>query len=371
MAILRQFRGDTAPIARSEVSVYRVPTDSPESDGTFEWDATTMILVQLSAGNKTGVGYTYGHACIAQLIRETLAPLVMGRDAFDVPGAWNQMVHSIRNNGRPGLCSMAIAAVDAALWDLKAKLLNVPLAKLLGMARESVPVYGSGGFTSYSDAQLRKQFGAWAEQGIGMVKMKVGRDPHGDTSRVAVVRKAVGRDVELFVDANGAYTRKQALEMAERFAEHDVRWFEEPVSSDDLDGLRVLRDRAPAGMMIAAGEYGYDDVYFRRMLDAGAVDVLQADATRCAGITGLLQASALAQASGVPFSAHTAPALHLHACCALPSVHSIEYFHDHARIEQMFFDGARPPRNGQLVPDLSRPGMGLEFKRADAARYAA
>jgi L-alanine-DL-glutamate epimerase-like enolase superfamily enzyme len=181
----------------------------------------------------------------------------------------------------------------------------------------------------------------------------------------------VGSDVELFVDANGAYTRKQALEMAERFAEHDVRWFEEPVSSDDLDGLRVLRDRAPAGMMIAAGEYGYEDVYFRRMLEAGAVDVLQADATRCAGITGFLQASALAQASGVPFSAHTAPALHLHVCCALPAVHSIEYFHDHARIEQMFFEGARPPRNGQLVPDLSRPGMGLEFKRADAARYAA
>jgi L-alanine-DL-glutamate epimerase-like enolase superfamily enzyme len=175
----------------------------------------------------------------------------------------------------------------------------------------------------------------------------------------------------LFVDANGAYTRQQALAQAERFAEHGVTWFEEPVSSDDLDGLRLLRDRGPAGMEVAAGEYGYDLVYFLRMLEAGAVDVLQADATRCAGFTELARVSALCAARSLRLSSHTAPALHLPACLSLaPAVH-LEWFHDHARIERMLFDGAVQPVAGRLRPDFSRPGLGLELKRKDAERYAA
>jgi L-alanine-DL-glutamate epimerase-like enolase superfamily enzyme len=171
------------------------------------------------------------------------------------------------------------------------------------------------------------------------------------------------------VDANGAYSRKQALKFAERFAELGVSWFEEPVSADDLEGLRLLRDRAPAGMDIAAGEYGFDLWYFRRMLEAGAVDVLQADATRCAGITGFLQAATLCQARGLELSAHCAPALHVHPCCAIQPLRHLEYFHDHVRIEHQVFDGALTPVDGALYPDLSRPGLGLEFKRADAARF--
>jgi L-alanine-DL-glutamate epimerase-like enolase superfamily enzyme len=173
------------------------------------------------------------------------------------------------------------------------------------------------------------------------------------------------------VDANGAYSRKQALAKAELFAEQRVRWFEEPVSSDDLEGLRLLRDRAPAGMAIAAGEYGYDINYFRRMLEAGAVDVLQADVTRCAGITELVRAGALCQAWNVPFSAHTAPSIHAHACCAVEPLEHCEYFHDHVRIERMLFDGVLEPVDGALVPDLARPGLGLELKRSDAARFQA
>jgi L-alanine-DL-glutamate epimerase-like enolase superfamily enzyme len=257
------------------------------------------------------------------------------------------------------------------LWDLKAKLFEVPLVVLLGKCRDRVPVYGSGGFTSYSIDRLQKQLGGWAEQGIRMVKMKVGSHPEEDRDRVSAARAAIGNHVQLFVDANGAYSRKQALRMAEQFAEFDVRWFEEPVSSDDLEGLRLIRDRAPAGMEIAAGEYGYDQYYFRHMLEAGAVDLLQADATRCEGISGFLRASVLAQSFHTPFSAHTAPSVHCHPCCALSEFRHIEYFHDHARIEQMLFDGAAVPVDGNLIPDLSRPGMGLEFKRKDARRFAA
>jgi L-alanine-DL-glutamate epimerase-like enolase superfamily enzyme len=241
---------------------------------------------------------------------------------------------------------------------------------LLGAARETVPVYASGGFTSYDSDALVEQLTRWLTDGNDQVKIKVGRSPPDDVARVRAARRAIGPDVGLFVDANGAYTTKQALALAEEFAQSAVSWFEEPVSSDDLDGLRLLRERAPATIEIAAGEYGYDPAYFRRMLAAGAVDVLQADATRCLGISGFLAASALADAFAVPLSAHTAPALHVHVCCGVQNVRHLEWFHDHVRLERLLFDGIVEPERGRLRPDLSRLGHGLELKQADAQRYA-
>jgi L-alanine-DL-glutamate epimerase-like enolase superfamily enzyme len=356
-------------IERIAVSAFTVPTDFPESDGTLAWDSTTLVLAEAQAGGATGIGYSYTGTAAARLVRDVLAGAVQGLDAMDVPGAWEAMRHAVRNLGRPGIVSSAIAAVDVALWDLKGRLLGLSLLALLGAVREAIPVYGSGGFTSYPLDRLREQLGGWSAAGISRVKMKVGRDPAADLERVRAARDAIAPGDELFVDANGAYTRKQALAFAEKLADLGVTWFEEPVSSDDLDGLRLLRDRAPAGLAIAAGEYGYDLFYFRRLLEAGAVDVLQADATRCAGITELLRVGALCAAQPVPLSAHTAPALHAAPCCALaPAVH-VEYFHDHARIERMLFDGAPVPQGGALVPDRSRPGLGLDFKRADAERF--
>ena len=358
------------PIQHLTVSAYRVPTDVPESDGTLAWDSTTLVLVEVTAGNVQGLGYTYADTATAQLIQDKLAEVVLGGDAMAMPGAWAAMVAAIRNLGRPGIAFMAIAAVDAALWDVKARLLGVPLLTLLGAVRDRVPVYGSGGFTAYTVAQLQAQCAGWVADGIPRVKMKIGRHPEADLDRVAAVRQAIGPEAELFVDANGAYNCKQALAFARAFRDSNVSWFEEPVSSDDLEGLRLLRDQGPAGMDITAGEYGYDLVYFRRMLAAGAVDVLQADATRCAGITGFLRVGALCEAWGIPLSAHCGPSLHAHPCCALTRVRHVEYFHDHARIEHMLFDGALTPAHGALQPDLSRPGLGLTFKHADAARYA-
>jgi L-alanine-DL-glutamate epimerase-like enolase superfamily enzyme len=352
-----------------EVSAYTIPTDAPESDGTYEWDRTTLVLVEASAGGRSGLGYSYADTATARLIDELLADVVRGRDAMAVPAIWAAMTHAVRNLGRPGIASMAISAVDSALWDLKARLLDLPLVELLGQAHDSAPVYGSGGFTSYSIERLREQLIGWAAEGIPRVKMKIGTHPEDDLGRVKAAREAVGPGVDLFVDANGAYSRKQALAFAEAFAGLGVSWFEEPVSADDLEGLRLLRDRAPAGMDIAAGEYGYDLSYFRRMLEAGAVDVLQADATRCAGITGFLQVAPLCQARGLGLSAHCAPALHVHPCCAVLPLRHLEYFHDHARIEHLLFDGVPTPVAGRLHPDLSRPGMGLQFKHSDAERY--
>ena len=358
------------PVDALEVRAYQVPTDAPESDGTYEWRATTLVVVEITAGGTSGLGYTYADTATETLIHDLLAPVVRGRNAMNVAGAWSAMVAAIRNLGRPGIASMAISAVDTALWDLKARLLELPLVTLLGAVHDAVAVYGSGGFTSYTIKQLQEQLAGWVASGIARVKMKIGRDRSADSHRVRAARQAIGNEAQLFVDANGAYSRKEALGSARVFATLGVTWFEEPVSSDDLEGLRLIRDLGPAGMDIAAGEYGYDLFYFRRMLEAGAVDVLQADVTRCGGITEFLRIGALCQARSLPLSAHCAPTLHISVACALPNIRHLEYFHDHDRIEHMLFDGAPVPRGGKLSPDLSRPGLGIEFKRKDAQRYA-
>ncbi|HEX8907942.1 MAG TPA: enolase C-terminal domain-like protein [Anaeromyxobacteraceae bacterium] len=358
-----------APIEAIEVRAATLPTDAPESDGTFAWDRTTIVLAEARGGGATGLGWTYADAATARLARELLAPRLAGLPALDVEGAWLELSRAVRNLGRPGVAAMAVSALDAALWDLKARLLGVPLFRLLGAARTAIPAYGSGGFTSYTIARLQAQLGGWAEQGFRRVKMKIGREPPADVPRARAAREAVGPAVELFVDANGAYGRKQALAQAEALAPLGVTWLEEPVSSDDLEGLRLVRDRAPAGMDVAAGEYGYTPWYFRRMLAAGAVDVLQADATRCGGPTGFLRAAALCDAFELPLSAHCAPQLHAHLCCAAARAVHVEYFHDHARIERLLFDGALTPERGELRPDPGRPGVGVELKRSELEKY--
>jgi L-alanine-DL-glutamate epimerase-like enolase superfamily enzyme len=357
---------------RLDVSTFTIPTDGEESDGTLAWDSTTIVVVEARDGGETGLGYTYGSAAIGELIASKLSGVVADTDPMDPQAAWGAMTGAIRNNGETGIAYMAVSAVDVALWDLKARLLGLPLARLLGRWRDETPVYGSGGFTSYSTRRLVGQLAGWVEQGIPRVKMKVGREPGDDPDRVRAVRRAIGDQPELFVDANGAYSRKQALELAERFREVGrVSWFEEPVSSDDLSGLRLVRDRGPAGMEVAAGEYGYELPYFERMLAAGAVDVQQADVTRCGGITGLLRVDALCKAHSLPLSGHCAPAIHAHALCGCEQTVHLEYFHDHARIEAKLFDGTLSPDGGALRPDDSRPGLGLELRRADAERLAA
>jgi L-alanine-DL-glutamate epimerase-like enolase superfamily enzyme len=355
-----------------DVDSYTIPTDAPEADGTFSWDATTIVVVHASSGSERGLGYSYADEATAALIATKLSAIVRGVDALSPPDAWGRMVGAIRNLGRPGICSMAIAAVDVALWDLKARLLDLPLCRLLGMVRDQVPIYGSGGFTSYDDRRLQEQLAGWVERGIPRVKMKVGSEPARDPLRVRRARQAIGDGAELFVDANGAYTVAQAAVLAHEFCEQGaVSWFEEPVSSDDLAGLREVRGRVPAGMRVAAGEYGYDLPYFTRMLEAGAVDVQQADVTRCAGITELLRIDGLCRAHGRPLSLHCGPAIHAHVATALSQFVHLEYFHDHERIERMLFDGVLEPRDGALWPDLTSPGMGLELKASEAEAVAA
>jgi len=361
----------TTTVDSVRATAYEIPTDSPESDGTLQWKSTVLVVVEATAGDTTGIGYTYAHQAAATLVEGKLADIVAGRDAFDVRSAWTAMVHEVRNLGATGITSMAISAVDAALWDLKARLLDVPLVVALDAAHETVPVYGSGGFTSYDDEQLTEQLAGWVNGGIPRVKIKIGRDPGRDRHRLDVARKAVGDETELYADANGAYGVRAAVEWAQVLrGEFGVRWFEEPVSSDDLAGLRSVRERAPGGLEVAAGEYGWNPWQLEAMLDAQAVDCLQVDATRCLGVTGFLQAAAIAEAHQVDVSAHCAPQLSAHACAAVRRLRHLEYFHDHVRIEAMAFDGVLAVEpGGALRPDRDRPGNGLVIKRADMHRF--
>ena len=356
-------------IDRIDAAAYTIPAPEPESDGTLEWDATTIVIAEASSGLVTGIGYAYAAAAAAAVVRDTLADRVVGRDPMATGAAWAAMVEAVRNQGRPGIAGSAISAVDIALWDLKARILGVSVADAIGPTRSAVPVYGSGGFTSLGDDALAAQLAGWAEQGVTAVKMKVGREPGRDAHRVAVARDAIGEDVALFTDANGAFGVKEATAMAQRFAELGVTWFEEPVSSDDLEGLRAVREAAPPGMEVAAGEYGYDLPYFRDMLGAGAVDCLQADVTRCGGITAFLRVGALADAYNRDLSSHTAPQASAHACAGLWHLRHLEYFADHIRVESLVFDGVLAPVDGALHPDPDRPGLGIALKRPDIERF--
>ncbi|MGJ5755907.1 L-alanine-DL-glutamate epimerase-like enolase superfamily enzyme [Streptomyces puniciscabiei] len=356
-----------------DVHAFEVPTDGPdgtEEDGTLEWDSTTMVLVRVRSGGRTGLGYTYGDVSVASFIDSKLVDVVRGQDVSSPAAVWHLMGRQIRNAGRPGVGAMAVSALDIALWDLKARLLELPLVHLLPAWHDRVPVYGSGGFTNYPLDRLTDQLTGWVEQGVPRVKLKTSREPERDPQRLTAVRKAIGDEPEIFTDANGALGRKEALYWARRFHdEWDVRWFEEPVSSADLEGLRMLRERGPERLEIAAGEYAYTTQDFVNLVEGPAVDCLQADVTRCGGITGLLEAAGLAAAHHLDLSAHCAPAVSAHAFCAVRRLRHLEYFHDHVRCERLLFDGTLSPDGGALRPDTGRPGHGLEIKWADAERY--
>lgn len=350
-------------IERVAVHVYEMPTEADEeADGTLKWSSTTMVLVEAHADGVRGIGYSYTHAAAARIIEDELADIVCGFRPEDIAGAWGAMHRAVRNLGAPGLAACAISAVDIALWDLKARLLEVSLLDLLGAARNHVAAYGSGGFTSQDLDRLTAQLVGWSDEGLRGVKMKVGADPGQDVARVRAARDALGPTTSLFVDANGAYSAKQALDFAAEFREQDVTWFEEPVTSDDLRALALIRDRGPPGMEIAAGEYGYEPWYFLRMIEARAVDTLQVDATRARGITGALEVAALCDAADLPLSAHTAPSIHAALFCALPRAVHVEWFFDHVRFERAIFVGGPRLVDGHLEVDRTQHGLGLDLR---------
>lgn len=360
-------------ITSLDVATYTVPTDAPEADGTATWDATTVVVVHAHGGGRTGLGWTYADAAAADVVRRVLAPQVVGRDLMDVPGAGAAMARALRNPGLPGIGATAVSAVDIALWDLKARVLEVALSTLLGRVTDAAPVYGSGGFTTYDDVRLAEQVAGWVHgDGIGRAKIKIGESwgtrVDRDVHRTAVARDAAGPGAELYVDANGGYGAGQAVRVAEELAALGVTWFEEPVSSDDLAGLAHVRRAVRPD--VAAGEYGWTLSDLAGLLRAEAVDCLQADVTRCGGITVWQRAAALAAAHGLQISAHCAPQLSAHVAVSVPNTRHLEWFHDHVRLERMLFDGVLTVVGGALAPDAGAVGHGMSLRTADALRYA-
>ena len=358
----------SARIDRVDVAAYTVDTPEPEADGTLEWDATTAVVVTAHAGHTSGLGWTYSSPAAAAVVTEELAGVVTGRDPFDVSGAWEAMRRHCRNIGTRGLVMQAVSAVDVALWDLKARLCDEPLSRLFGRARPNVPIYGSGGFTTLDDTQLGEQVATWQEAGCAAMKIKIGQDWGAnlarDISRVCRLRELAGDDVELMVDANGGYSVAQARRAGAAFDDLGVVWFEEPVSSDDIDGLRVVRDAVRCD--VAAGEYVSDRYDARRL--APVVDCLQLDATRCGGYTGWLAGAAIAASHNLQVSAHCAPALHAPVAASITNLRHVEYFIDHTRLEPKLFDGLPPAANGALTANTTVPGHGMSVT-ASAAQY--
>ena len=351
------------------VGAYTVPTDQPEADGTFAWDSTTVVVVRADGEGQTGLGWTYAPAAAAAVVTGLLEPVVQGRPVDEVEESWELMVRAVRNAGRPGLVGMALSAVDLALWDLLGHVEDRALVDLWGQECSPVALYGSGGFTTYDDDTTRRQLTGWCDEGFGMVKIKIGESwgtrTERDLHRVDLARDTVGEATGLFVDANGAYDTRQAIQVARGLQQRDVRWFEEPVSSDDHRGLATVRDGTT--LDVAAGEYGDSHAYFRHL--APHVDCLQADVTRCGGYTEwrrIVTDPTLPGTAG--WSAHCAPYATLPVASLTPGLLHQEWFHDHVRIEQGLFDGWVPARGGRLEVDDGRPGHGLAL-RGDAERY--
>ena len=359
-------------MAEVTADVYVIPTEMPEADGTLAWDKTTMVVASARAGQTRGLGWTYAAAAAGSVVTDVLAGAVTGRSALDVPGAAEAMARAVRNIGRPGIAATAISAVDIALWDLEGTAARLPLPRLLGQAQAAVPIYGSGGFTSYDDQpdpRPASRLGAEGPHPAGedQDRRVLGRHERRDLERVALAREVIGPDTELFVDANGGYTAGQAVRVAERLAEYGVTWFEEPVSSQDLAGLAAVRRQIRPD--VAAGEYSWSLADSARLIDAGAVDCLQLDVTRCGGITEFLRGAALAAAHNLQVSGALRAEPARARGVAVPNLRHVEYFHDHQRIERLLFDGALDPDGGLLTPDPGQPGLGLTLRESDAERY--
>jgi L-alanine-DL-glutamate epimerase-like enolase superfamily enzyme len=361
------------PIVALNATAYTVPTGAPEADGTAAWDSTTAVVVHAQADAVTGLGWSYASPAAADIVNDVLAPTVIGTSAWRIAEAADSMSRATRNAGRAGVIACAISAVDIALWDLKARLLEIALADLLPRAHERVAVYGSGGFTTYDDEELTTQLRGWVEQQhIPRVKIKIGESTGSretrDLERIERARAIVGPETELYVDANGGYTLGQARRVERTMRQWDVRWFEEPVSSDYPHSLAAVRAASLAD--VAAGEYIFRLTDACTLLEAGAVDCLQIDVTRCGGITQWLRIAALAASHGLDVSGHCAPQLSAHVGCATANIRHLELFHDHQRLEPMLFEGTLPIEDGAMRPDASRVGHGMSL-RPEAEAFTA
>lgn len=354
----------THSIGKIDVHLVSAPVTAGFADATRKVETIGFVIVRVTtAEGLEGVGVTYhevGGEAVVALIRRNMVPKLIDRDPLQTEAIWQEFFHYLRGVGRKGLTFCALSAIDVALWDLKGKITGLPVCRLLGGDRTRVPVYASGGWTSYDDDQLVDEMRGMVARGYRMVKFKVGvdggRNLRRDAERVRKVREAVGPDVDLLLDANNCFDAATAVQLANRIREYDIRLFEEPVFADDIPGL--ARFRRGTDIPLATGEHEYTKFGVRDLLLHGAADIVQVDGARAGGYTEMLKCAALTQAWNVPFAPHAMENVHLHLVAAVPNAIFLERLLMFEDITAAVFKGAPVPVDGHMtVPDL--PGLGL------------
>ena len=351
-------------IAKVDVHLVSYPVSGNFADATRTVETVGFTVVRITTDQGLeGIGITYhevgGEATVA-LIQRNMAPKLMGRDPFETEVLWQEFFGYLRGVGRKGLMYCALSAVDIALWDLKGKIIGMPLFRLLGGNKTEVPVYSSGGWTSYSDEELVEEMTGMVAQGYRMIKFKVGveggHNTRRDRERVRKVREAVGPDIKLLLDANNCWDAATAVQFANTIREYDILLFEEPVFADDIPGL--ARFKRGTDIPLATGEHEYTKFGARDLLMAGAADIVQIDGTRTGGFTEMLKIAALTQAWNVKFAPHAMENIHLHLVSAIPNAPFLERLFLFEDLTAHVFKDAPKPVGGMMtIPDL--PGLGL------------
>lgn len=353
-------------IAKIDVHLVPYPITGGFADATRKVETIGFTLVRITTDKGlVGIGVTYhevGGEAVRDLIVRNMTGKLVGRDPLESDALWHEFFHYLRGVGRKGVTFCALSAVDIALWDLKGKILNIPVHRLLGGDRTRVPVYASGGWTSYTDDQLVAEMQSFAARGFKMVKFKVGyaggTDIRRDVVRVRKVREALGPDIDILVDANNCFDAATAAQLANRIREYDIKLFEEPVFADDIPGLS--RFRRATDIPLATGEHEYTKFGVRDLLLAEAADYVQADGARAGGYTEMLKIAGMTQAWNVKFAPHAMENVHLPLVAATPNAPFLERLAMFEEITARVFKNAAVPVDGFMeVPEA--PGLGLEL----------
>ncbi|WP_277554811.1 mandelate racemase/muconate lactonizing enzyme family protein [Halobaculum limi] len=351
-----------------------IPLSEPVSFATrtVEHRDHAVTFVRTEDGYE-GVGYTLGYdgaGLIADAVEELLAPMLVGQNPHHTTDLWQRMFEGTYQIGRKGLLLRAIATIDIALWDIRAKAAGLPLHEFIGAARESVPAYASGGYYRGEGVDgLREEMETYLDRGHVAVKMKVGRRSlETEEKRVAAAREVLGPERTLMLDANGAWTDTgEALRACRRFAPYDPYFIEEPVKADSVE--LMARVREGLDYPLAAGELEFSRYGFAELLRAGAVDVVQPDATVCGGITEWLRVAHTAASHDIPVVPHYNPHLHAHLVASVENGGMVEYFYRDRDIK-VFDDlivNPPTPEDGKLTP--RGPGHGVRIDRSALAEF--
>ena len=355
-------------IERIETAYYRLPLEPMGDAGHGAIDTEELITLTLHAEGLQGHGYSYtigrGGRAVRALIDEDIAPLLEDQDARDIRELWDFMWRRLLYVGRGGLAAFAIAAVDVALWDLYGVREEKPLYKLIGAGAREIPAYGSGVDLPKPLDGLLRQTEGFLERGYPGVKVKIGRpDPRDDEERVGAVRRLIGDDVDLMVDANMAWTTEEALERGRRLEQFGLYWYEEPIIPEDVAGHARLVGELETP--IAVGESLHSPHEFRRYVDEQAIDVLQIDPITNGGITASLEALEMADAAGLATSSHYTDELSAHLLCASDNP---VYLEKHAFALDPYLREPQRVVNGRVRP-TDTPGTGLRFDREALEPY--